>query len=137
MNTTTHLGHVGGIAVERRSFLGMVAAGAAVVGVPSLLTGCSSSEAGVTAEPGATAGADVLPTYQEIVFAEPDFPSVNGSTAGYTSIPDELVQSRGTSTTKPSTRRSARRSRSTSPTATTTARCSRPHCPPRTTCPTG
>jgi putative aldouronate transport system substrate-binding protein len=93
MNTTTHLGHVGGIAVERRSFLGMVAAGAAVVGVPSLLTGCSSSEAGVTAEPGATAGADVLPTYQEIVFAEPDFPSVNGSTAGYTSIPDELVQS--------------------------------------------
>lgn len=93
MNTTTQLGQVGEIAVQRRSFLGMVAAGAAVIGVPSLLTACSSGEAGATAEPGATAGADVLPTYQEIVFAEPDYPSVNGSTAGYETIPTDLVQS--------------------------------------------
>jgi putative aldouronate transport system substrate-binding protein len=96
MNTSTHLGRLGGVAVKRRSFLGMVAAGAAVSGVPALLTACSSSDAGA---PGGAAGAsggasaDVLPTYKEQVFATPDFPSVNGSTAGYTTIPQALVRS--------------------------------------------
>lgn len=92
MNTTTSARHVGDVEVHRRSFLGMVAAGAAVVGVPSLLTACSTEAPGA-AVPGAAVGGDVLPTYVPIDYVEPDFPSVEGSTPGFTSLPDELVQS--------------------------------------------
>ena len=77
--------------VNRRSFLGMLAAGAAVVGVPSLLSGCGGSSAGPTTGYVA-AGADVIPTYVPIEYAKPDFPSVNGSTPGFATLPAELVQ---------------------------------------------
>ncbi|MBO0901497.1 extracellular solute-binding protein [Cellulomonas sp. zg-ZUI22] len=88
MNTTTSAGSLADRPVHRRSFLGMVAAGAAVVGVPSLLTGCGTSDA-----PGAVPSGDVLPTYVPIDYVEPDFPSVNGSTPGYATLPAELVRS--------------------------------------------
>ncbi len=93
MNTTTSATRVGDLKVRRRSFLGMVAAGAAVAGVPSLLTACSSGDTPGTAAPGATPSGDVLPSYIPIDYVEPDFPSVNGSTPGFETIPTELVQS--------------------------------------------
>ena len=80
----------------RRSFLGLLAAGAGVVGVPSLLTGCGSpGGAGGAASGGAAAGgADaVIPDYIPVEYARPDFPSVNGSTPGFAALPDELVRS--------------------------------------------
>ncbi|GAB4083777.1 extracellular solute-binding protein [Myceligenerans cantabricum] len=76
--------------VNRRSFLGLVALGAGVVGVPSLLTACTSGPAGPV-EGGGTVSSGVLPAYVPVEYVQPDFPSVNGSTAGYASIPDELV----------------------------------------------
>ncbi|MEV0892744.1 extracellular solute-binding protein [Promicromonospora sp. NPDC050262] len=84
--TAPHL--TGGL--SRRSFLGFLAVGAGVVGVPSLLTACTSGAAG-PAQGGATVSSGVLPTYVPVEYVKPDFPSVNGSTAGYASIPDELV----------------------------------------------
>ncbi|MFC8191792.1 extracellular solute-binding protein [Cellulomonas sp. NPDC057328] len=93
MNTTTTTRRVGDAQVRRRSFLGMVAAGAAVAGVPSLLSACGSGTPGAVSTPGATASADVLPTYVPVDYVEPDYPSVNGSTPGYETIPTELVQS--------------------------------------------
>ncbi len=92
MNTTTSTRPIGDLAVRRRSFLGIVAAGAAVVGVPSLLTGCSTDGAAPVA-PGAAPAGDVLPTYVPVDYVEPDFPSVNGSTPGFSTLPSELVQS--------------------------------------------
>ena len=92
MNTTTSTRSIGDLPVRRRSFLGVVAAGAAVVGVPSLLTACGTSNTPPPA-PGATPSGDVLPTYVPIDYVEPDFPSVNGSTPGFSSLPTELVQS--------------------------------------------
>lgn len=76
--------------LDRRSFLGFLAVGAGVVGVPSLLTGCSTGGGGPVAEPGTVTAAN-LPTYVPIEYVKPDFPGVNGSTAGYASIPEELV----------------------------------------------
>ncbi len=84
--TAPHL--TGGL--SRRSFLGFLAVGAGVVGVPSLLTACTTGGAG-PAQGGATVSSGVLPTYVPVEYVKPDFPSVNGSTAGYASIPDELV----------------------------------------------
>lgn len=84
--TAPHLS--GGL--SRRSFLGFLAVGAAVVGVPSLLTACTSGPAS-TAQGGGTVSSGVLPSYVPVEYVKPDFPSVNGSTAGYASIPEELV----------------------------------------------
>ena len=70
----------------------MVAAGAAVVGVPSLLTGCGTDgrpRAPARRPVGATSCRRTSPS----TYVEPDFPSVNGSTPGYTTLPAELVQS--------------------------------------------
>ncbi|MBO9569120.1 MAG: extracellular solute-binding protein [Cellulomonas iranensis] len=92
MNTTTSTARLGDVEVRRRSFLGLVAAGAAVVGVPSLLTACST-DAPPAAAPGATPSADVLPRYVPVDYVAPDYPSVNGSTPGYETLPAELVQS--------------------------------------------
>ncbi|GAB3171955.1 extracellular solute-binding protein [Myceligenerans halotolerans] len=78
------------VPVNRRSFLGLVALGAGAVGVPSLLTACSTGPAGPT-EGGGVVSSGVLPTYVPVEYVTPDFPGVNGSTAGYTSIPQELV----------------------------------------------
>ncbi|GAA4627837.1 MULTISPECIES: extracellular solute-binding protein [Cellulomonas] len=93
MNTTTSTHRIGDVQVRRRSFLGMVAAGAAVAGVPSLLTACGTGEAVSVSTPGATIGAGILPSYIPVDYVEPDFPSVNGSTPGFETIPAELVQS--------------------------------------------
>lgn len=93
MNTTTSTHRIGDVQVRRRSFLGMVAAGAAVAGVPSLLTACGTGEAVSVTTPGATIGAGILPSYVPVDYVEPDFPSVNGSTPGFETIPAELVQS--------------------------------------------
>lgn len=76
--------------LDRRSFLGFLAVGAGVIGVPSLLTGCTTGGGGPVAEPGVVTAGN-LPTYVPIEYVKPDFPSVNGSTAGYASIPEELV----------------------------------------------
>lgn len=76
--------------INRRSFLGFLAVGAGVIGVPSLLTACTTAGGGPAAEPGVVTASN-LPTYVPIEYVKPDFPSVNGSTAGYASIPEELV----------------------------------------------
>lgn len=96
MNTTTHLrkaSRVADVPVERRSFLGMVAAGAAVAGVPALLTGCGSSDAPQGGAAAALKVEDAIPSYIPQEYVAPDFPSVNGSTPGFASLPDALVQS--------------------------------------------
>lgn len=76
--------------LDRRSFLGFLAVGAGVVGVPSLLTACTTAGGGPAAAPGAVTAGN-LPTYVPMEYVKPDFPSVNGSTAGYATMPDELV----------------------------------------------
>src|SRR5690625_174187 len=78
--------------LNRRTFLTMVGAGAAAA---PLLAGCRTGDA--TTNPGASSAgpgdvSSVLPSHIPIDYVEPDFPSVNGSTAGYASIPEELVQ---------------------------------------------
>ena len=92
MITTTQLGQVGEIAVRRRSFLRMIATGAAVVGVPSLLTGCATA-APTSAGPAASDAGKVIPSYIPVEYVKPDFPSVKGSVPGYLKLPDKFVQS--------------------------------------------
>ncbi|AEE46914.1 twin-arginine translocation signal domain-containing protein [Cellulomonas fimi] len=92
MTPPPQLGRLGDVALDRRSFLGMLAAGAAVVGVPSLLSACSPGTPTATAT-GAAAAGDVIPTYIPVTYAEPDYPSVDGSVPGYETIPAELVRS--------------------------------------------
>lgn len=84
--------------INRRSFLGLLAAGAATIGVPSLLASCAQNEplpgdstTGGGGTPTATSDGSIAPSYQPIQYVEPDFPSVNGTLPGYTSRP-ELVQ---------------------------------------------
>ena len=92
MNTTKDLGRVGDHAVNRRSFLWMVAGGAAVIGVPSLLTGCS----GAAPTTGAGPAVDVdklIPKYIPVNYVTPDFPSVHGSIPGFLTLPKKFVQS--------------------------------------------
>lgn len=92
MKTTTQLGRIGDIAVQRRSFLRMIATGAVVVGVPSLLTGCTTAApTGGAASAGATTGA--IPSYIPVNYVTPDFPSVNGSVPGFLTLPKKLVTS--------------------------------------------
>lgn len=92
MNTTKGLGRIGDHAVDRRSFLWMVAGGAAVIGVPSLLTGCASTAPTAVATFGGSM-AGILPSYVPITYAKPDYPSVNGTTPGYATLPAKLVRS--------------------------------------------
>ncbi|QHT54969.1 twin-arginine translocation signal domain-containing protein [Cellulomonas sp. H30R-01] len=92
MTPPLQLGRVGDVAVDRRSFLGMLAAGAAVVGVPSLLSACSPGTPTGAATSAAPIG-DVIPSYIPVTYAEPDYPSVSGSVPGYEKIPAELVRS--------------------------------------------
>jgi len=92
MKTTTRLSQVGFTAVDRRSFLRMIAAGAAVVGVPSLLTGCATSSPTGAATSGGPIG-DVIPSYIPVEYVTPDFPSVKGSVPGFLSLPKKLVRS--------------------------------------------
>jgi len=97
MKKTTGLGQVGELAMQRRSFLGMLVAGAAVVGVPSLLTSCATQAPTGAAASGAAASAGpiggVIPKYIPLAFVKPDFPSVNGSVPGFLTLPKKFVKS--------------------------------------------
>jgi putative aldouronate transport system substrate-binding protein len=92
MKTIKDLGQVGAIAVDRRSFLRMIGAGAAVVCVPPLLSACGSASTPSAATNGAAVG-DVIPTYVPVNYVKPDFPSVNGSVPGFLTLPEKLVKS--------------------------------------------
>ncbi|AEG45013.1 extracellular solute-binding protein [Isoptericola variabilis] len=78
--------------IDRRSFLGLMGLGAAAIGMPSVLASCSSNGAVGAAGGGGAVSQGVLPNYVPIEYVAPDFPSVNGSTAGYAKIPAELVR---------------------------------------------
>jgi putative aldouronate transport system substrate-binding protein len=93
MNTSKDLSQVGAIAVDRRSFLRMIGAGAVVVAVPSLLSACGSSSAPTGAATNGAAVGDVIPSYVPVNYVTPDFPSVNGSTPGFATLPTKLVRS--------------------------------------------
>lgn len=82
-------------APSRRSFLatGAVAAVAVAGGVP-LLAACGGSGSG--SKEGATTGKalkKVVPAYAPLNLVEPDVASVNGSSPGFTKLPDPLVTS--------------------------------------------
>lgn len=78
--------------LDRRSFLGLAGLGVAAVGVPSLLTSCSSGAPASVTGGGGTVSTGVLPTFAPLEYVKPDVASVDGSTAGFTSIPKELVK---------------------------------------------
>lgn len=75
---------------------GRTAGATAVLGVAALLAACGSGD--TSADPGAGGAADAegqsaqaepaLPNYVPVEYVEPDYPSVDGSTAGFASIPD-------------------------------------------------
>jgi putative aldouronate transport system substrate-binding protein len=92
MKNTTDLSQVGDFAMERRSFLRMIAAGAAVVSMPSLLTACTTATPKSAATSAGPMG-DVIPSYIPVQYVTPDFPSVNGSVPGFLTVPKKLVQS--------------------------------------------
>lgn len=84
-------------APSRRRFLatGAVAAVAVAGGVP-LLAACGGSGAGSGSKEGATTGKalkKVVPAYAPLNLVEPDVASVNGSSPGFTKLPDPLVTS--------------------------------------------
>ena len=76
--------------LNRRSFLGFIGAGAAVVALAGCSTGTSGIAAGIAS---AEDIAGVIPNYYPIDFAVPDLASVNGSTAGYLKLPVDLLKS--------------------------------------------
>jgi putative aldouronate transport system substrate-binding protein len=92
MRNTTSLSQVVDVAVQRRSFLKMIAAGAAVVSVPSLLTSCGSPAAKSVAGNAAPIGG-VIPSYIPLSFVKPDYPSVGGSVPGFETLPKSFVKS--------------------------------------------
>lgn len=57
-----------------------------------VLSGCGSGGQAPAADAQGAIDPDVLPAYVPIDLAEPDFPGVNGSTPGFLSIPDPLLQ---------------------------------------------
>ena len=81
MNATPTFGRLGDHAVDRRRFLGLIATGAAVVGIPGLLTACSTTPTPSATNAAAAAG-DVIPKYIPVTYIDPDYPSVNGSVPG-------------------------------------------------------
>jgi putative aldouronate transport system substrate-binding protein len=92
MKTNKHLSQVADIAMQRRSFLQILVAGAAVVSVPTLLTSCASGAAKTVAGAvGPIAG--LIPSYIPRSFVKPDFPSVRGSIPGFLTVPKKFVQS--------------------------------------------
>jgi len=99
MNSSTpRTGRLADVEVGRRGFLGMIAAGAAVVGVPSLLSACgdgggSAPHGAAAPSAQATVSAEILPSYIPVEYVKPDYPSVQGSTPGFEKIPASFVQS--------------------------------------------
>ena len=92
MKTNTHVSQVADIAMQRRSFLQMIAAGAAVVSMPPLLSSCASPAAKTAAGAAEPIGG-VIPSYVPLAFAKADFPSVNGSVPGFVTLPKTFVKS--------------------------------------------
>lgn len=89
MTPVTHASRASG--QSRRTFLTILGAG--TLG-SAVLAGCRTGGGGggeATSPAGAVTD-EVLPAYSALDYVEPDFPSVNGSTAGFASIPAELVQ---------------------------------------------
>lgn len=66
----------------------------AAVGAISLTAACSTGGGGGNvADPDQQVGNDsALPSFVPVEYVEPDFPSVEGSTAGFATVPDEFVQ---------------------------------------------
>ncbi|WP_127573657.1 extracellular solute-binding protein [Georgenia faecalis] len=65
---------------------------AALTAATLVLAACSGGQD--SPDGGAEAPAEAeMPNYVPVDYVEPDFPSVNGSTAGYTQVPAELVDS--------------------------------------------
>ncbi len=83
-----------GSGVNRRSFLGMLSGAVILAAVPTALTACSGASAPQpTTAGGLTETLDrIVPTYKPLELVTPDIAPVNGSTPGFTSIP-ELVKS--------------------------------------------
>ncbi|WP_459643160.1 extracellular solute-binding protein [Kineococcus sp. NUM-3379] len=85
--------------LSRRSVLGLMGTGAAAVALPGSLASCSSGGASAPAATGPVSAEDlakVLPNHYPLDLVTPDIPGVNGSTAGFTKMPAELVRSVGT-----------------------------------------
>lgn len=91
MNTNMKHGSAGRVALNRRTFLTMLGVGLAG---PAVLTACGTNGAGTGGGGGAGTGdvASALPNYVPIDYVTPDIPGVNGSTAGFTALPEELVE---------------------------------------------
>lgn len=84
-------------APSRRSFLatGAVAAVAVAGGVP-LLAACGGSGSGSKGKEGTTTGKalqKIVPSYAPLNLVQPDVAGVNGSSPGFTKLPDPLVVS--------------------------------------------
>ncbi|MEU5718680.1 extracellular solute-binding protein [Streptomyces sp. NPDC020403] len=84
-------------APSRRSFLASGAfAAVAVAGGAPLLAACGGSGSGSAGKEGTTTGKalkKVLPSYVPSNLVQPDVPGVNGSSPGFTKLPDPLVAS--------------------------------------------
>ncbi|WP_329618089.1 extracellular solute-binding protein [Streptomyces brevispora] len=71
-------------------------AAVAVAGGVPLLAACGGSGSGSGTKEGTTTGKalkKVVPTYSQLNLVEPDVPGVNGSSPGFTKLPDPLVAS--------------------------------------------
>ncbi|MDQ0792799.1 extracellular solute-binding protein [Streptomyces sp. B1I3] len=84
-------------APSRRSFLASGAfAAVAVAGGAPLLAACGGSGSGSAGKEGTTTGKalkKILPSYAPSNLVQPDVPGVNGSSPGFTKLPDPLVTS--------------------------------------------
>ena len=92
--------------IDRRTFLSMLAAGAGVAAAGPLLAACGGNEGAagggagaVTSEAAAgriSQGDDLsqlIPTYREVNYVEPELPGANGVSPGYLSYPESPVRS--------------------------------------------
>lgn len=84
--------HNAGSDLSRRRLLSLFGIGAAATVVPGALASCSSGNGGTPTGPVPTAQLNsALPNYIPLNLVQPDFPSVSGSTAGFSTMPAELV----------------------------------------------
>lgn len=79
----------GSPAASRRAFFGLLGAGA---GTAALAACGGSSDTTGPNTAGQVPSDEYLPTYRDLEIAEPDFPSVDGSTPGYLTMPSELEE---------------------------------------------
>lgn len=83
------------MSIQSKSRSGRTARTVASVAAAALFFAACSGDGGTTGDPAEQAPLpeSELPNHVPVDYVEPDFPSVNGSTAGYTTVPDELVES--------------------------------------------